>query len=130
MASTLVNLYRDKRHGKLGGVCAGIAHKMGVEPWLVRVLAVTCLIFTSFLTLIFYIAAWLLLDDKSTVLGSEPSHIKTAGWQSGLSPDEALTRLESRLQGLSTRIVTMERLLTSEEFRVRREFNELDKTAK
>ena len=127
MASTLVNLYRDKRRGKLGGVCAGIADRMGVEPWLVRVLAVTCLIFTSFLTLLLYIAAWLLLDNKPAVLGAESNHIKTAGWQSGLSPDEALTRLESRLQGLNTRIVTMERLLTSEEFRLRREFNDLDK---
>ena len=127
MASTLINLYRDKRHGKLGGVCAGIAHKVGVEPWLVRVLAVTCLLFTSFLTLIFYLAAWMLLDDKSSLLEEEPSHIKTAGWQSGLSANEALTRLESRLQGLNSRVVSLERLLTSEEFRLRREFNELDK---
>lgn len=127
MASTLINLYRDKRNGKLGGVCAGIARKMGVEPWLVRVLAVTCLLFTSFLTLIFYIAAWLLLDDKPVVIEAEPSHIKTAGWQSGLSSTEALTRLEDRLQGINARVATMERLLTSEEFRVRREFNELDK---
>lgn len=127
MASTLINLYRDKRNGKLGGVCAGIARHFGIEPWLVRVLAVTCLIFTSFLTLIFYIAAWLLLDDKPTDPAAQSSHIKTAGWQSGLSADEALTRLESSLQGLNTRVVTLERLLTSAEFRVRREFNELDK---
>ncbi|WP_319783685.1 envelope stress response membrane protein PspC [Oceanisphaera sp. IT1-181] len=127
MASTLVNFYRDKANGKLGGVCAGIARKVGVEPWLVRVLAVTCLIFTSFLTLIFYIAAWLLLDDKPTVAEAESSHIKTAGWQSGLSPNEGLTRLEERLKNINTRVATMERLLTSEEFRVRREFNELDK---
>lgn len=127
MASTLINLYRDKRRAKLGGVCAGIADKVGVEPWLVRILAVTFFIFGHALTLILYIAAWLLLDDKPTQEKAEPNHIKTAGWQSGLSPDEALTRLESRLQGLSTRIVTMERLLTSAEFRVRREFNDLDK---
>ena len=96
MASTLINVYRDKRNGKLGGVCAGIARKLGVEPWLVRVLAVTCLLFTSFLTLIFYIAAWLMLDDKPSAAEAEPSHIKTAGWQSGLSATEALARLEAR----------------------------------
>ncbi|MCT7655490.1 PspC domain-containing protein [Oceanimonas sp. NS1] len=63
MASTLINLYRDKRNGKLGGVCAGIARRLEVEPWLVRVLAITGLLFASFLTLVLYIAAWLLLDD-------------------------------------------------------------------
>lgn len=127
MASTLINLYRDKRNGKLGGICAGIAQKLGVEPWLVRVLAVTALVFTSFLTLVLYIAAWLLLDDKPVVLEQEPSHIKTAGWQSGLSPEDALVRLETRLQGLNGRVAKMERLLTSQEFRVRREFTHLDK---
>lgn len=125
MASTLINLYRDKRRGKLGGVCAGIAHKLSVEPWLVRVIAVTCLIFTSFLTLIFYIAAWLMLDDKPSTTQAEPSHIKAAGWQSGLSSSEGLTQLENRLQGLNSRVVTLERLLTSQEFRLRREFNDL-----
>lgn len=127
MASTLINLYRDKRNGKLGGVCAGIARKVGVEPWLVRVLAVTALVFTSFLTLVLYIAAWLLLDDRPQVAEAGPDNVKSTGWQSGLSPNDALTRLETRLQGLNGRVAKMERLLTSQEFRVRREFNDLDK---
>ena len=127
MASTLINLYRDKRNGKLGGVCAGIARKVGVEPWLVRVLAVTGLVFTSFLTLVLYIAAWLLLDDRPQTDEAGPEHVKSTGWQSGLSPNDALTKLETRLQGLNGRVAKMERLLTSQEFRVRREFNDLDK---
>lgn len=127
MASTLINLYRDKRNGKLGGVCAGIARKVGVEPWLVRVLAVTGLVFTSFLTLVLYIAAWLLLDDRPQTEEAGPAHVKSTGWQSGLSPNDALTKLETRLQGLNGRVAKMERLLTSQEFRVRREFKDLDK---
>lgn len=127
MASTLINLYRDKRNGKLGGVCAGIARKVGVEPWLVRVLAVTGLVFTSFLTLVLYIAAWLLLDDRPQTEEAGPTHVKSTGWQSGLSPHDALTTLETRLQGLNGRVAKMERLLTSQEFRVRREFKDLDK---
>lgn len=127
MASTLINLYRDKRNGKLGGVCAGIARKVGVEPWLVRVLAVTGLVFTSFLTLVLYIAAWLLLDDRPQMEETGPAHVKSTGWQSGLSPNDALTKLEARLQGLNGRVAKMERLLTSQEFRVRREFKDLDK---
>lgn len=127
MASTLINLYRDKRNGKLGGVCAGIARKAEVEPWLVRVLALTGLVFASFLTFVLYIAAWLLLEDRPVAEETERSHVKTAGWQSGLSPQEALTRLDSRLQQLNGRVAKMEQLLTSREFRLRREFNDLSK---
>ncbi|MDX1268330.1 MAG: envelope stress response membrane protein PspC [Oceanisphaera sp.] len=127
MASTLINLYRDKRNGKLGGVCAGIARKAEVEPWLVRVLALTGLVFASFLTFVLYIAAWLLLEDRPEAEEVEQSHVKTAGWQSGLSPQEALTRLDSRLQQLNGRVAKMEQLLTSREFRLRREFNDLSK---
>ncbi|NLJ92698.1 MAG: envelope stress response membrane protein PspC [Aeromonadales bacterium] len=127
MASTLIGLYRDKKKGKLGGVCAGLADKLGVEPWLVRILAVTALLFTSFLTLILYIAAWLMLEDKPVQIAPEAEHIKATAWQTGLTPDEALSRLEQRLQGLNGRIAKMEQLLTSEEFRVRRAFSDLDK---
>ncbi|MDV2857544.1 MULTISPECIES: envelope stress response membrane protein PspC [Oceanimonas] len=127
MASTLINLYRDKRNGKLGGVCAGIARRLEVEPWLIRVLAITGLLFTSFMTLVLYIAAWLLLDDmpheQQPDTGRE--HVKSAGWRSGLAPQEALTRLEQRLERLNGRVATMERLITSGEFRLRRQFNDL-----
>ncbi len=128
MASTLINLYRDKRNAKLGGVCAGIARKAEVEPWLVRVLALTGLVFATFLTFVLYIAAWLLLEDLPVKEEAEPQpHVKTAGWQSGLSAQEALIRLEGRLQQLNGRVAKMEQLLTSREFRLRREFNDLGK---
>lgn len=127
MASALIGLYRDKKKGKLGGVCAGLADKLGIEPWLVRILAVTALLFTSFLTLILYIAAWLMLEDKPAQVAPEAEHIKATAWRTGLAPDEALSRLEQRLQGLNGRIANMEQLLTSEEFRVRRAFSDLDK---
>ena len=34
-------LYRDPRRQKIGGVCAGIARYYGMEPWVVRIIAVT-----------------------------------------------------------------------------------------
>ncbi|WP_116473510.1 envelope stress response membrane protein PspC [Zobellella maritima] len=125
MASTLINLYRDKKNGRLGGVCAGIAHKLGVEPWLVRIFALTGLVFASFLTLVAYIAAWLLLDTMPDEAESSPAHIKTTGWQSGLSPQEALQTLEQKLRALNGRVAELEQLVVSPEFRLRREFNDL-----
>lgn len=125
MASTLINVYRDKKNGKLGGVCAGLAHKLGVEPWLVRIFALTGLLFASFLTLVLYIAAWLLLDDMPPEAEPAPAHIKTTGWRSGLSPQEALEALEKKLRSLNQRVAGIEQLVVSQEFRLRREFNDL-----
>ena len=34
------HLYRDPQRGALGGVCAGLADYLGVEIWVVRLVAV------------------------------------------------------------------------------------------
>ena len=44
-------LYRDPRRGALGGVCSGLADYLGVEVWVVRLVAVTALIFSLFITI-------------------------------------------------------------------------------
>jgi len=45
------NLYRDPQRGKIAGVCAGLAEYFGVETWIVRLLAISGLIFAGFITL-------------------------------------------------------------------------------
>ena len=51
------NLYRDPQRGKIAGVCAGLAEYFGVETWIVRLLAISGLIFAGFITFTAYIAA-------------------------------------------------------------------------
>ena len=55
-------LYRDKKHGKILGVCAGVARYYGLETWVVRCLAVTALIFFNWVALVTYVVAGLILD--------------------------------------------------------------------
>ena len=62
------NLYRDPQRGKIAGVCAGLAEYFGVETWIVRLLAISGLIFAGFITFTAYIAAWFLLDKKPVTL--------------------------------------------------------------
>ena len=57
------NLYRDPQKGKIAGVCAGLADYFGVETWIVRLLAITGLIFAGFITFTAYIAAWFKLGN-------------------------------------------------------------------
>ncbi|MGK0372774.1 MAG: phage shock protein C, partial [Glaciecola sp.] len=68
-------LYRIKREGKIGGVCAGIADYFGIETWLVRILTVTAfLLLAGPFILVAYVALWFILDEKSAVKSSENTY--------------------------------------------------------
>jgi phage shock protein C len=55
-------LQLDPRHGKVGGVCAGIARYLGVQRVFVRIAAVVALLCITAPTLVAYIVSYLLLD--------------------------------------------------------------------
>ena len=57
-------LCRDRDHGKLLGVCAGIANYYGLETWVVRLIALTGLVFLTSVTLVGYFVAALLMDPS------------------------------------------------------------------
>ena len=63
-------LCRDRENGKLLGVCAGIANYYGLETWVVRLIALTGLVFLTSVTLVGYFVAALLMDPS-------PLHKKT-----------------------------------------------------
>ena len=55
-------LYRDVENEKIGGVCSGIANYYGLEPWVVRCMAVTGLIFMPSVMLPAYWIAYFAMD--------------------------------------------------------------------
>lgn len=57
-------LCRDRENGKLLGVCAGIASYYGLETWVVRLIALTGLVFLTSVTLVGYFVAALLMDPS------------------------------------------------------------------
>ena len=124
------NLYRDPQRGALGGVCAGLADYLGVEVWVVRLVAVTALIFASFLTMLLYLAAWAMLDKRPSVEGGASAsygaaQLKQQGWQQGLMPHQALDRTAQQLDALERRLQAMERCVTSKEYQLRRDLQRL-----
>lgn len=48
-----------------GGVAAAIANRIGMQPWLVRVILLALILFAG-LSIWFYVAAWILLPDGRT----------------------------------------------------------------
>lgn len=118
-------LYRDSRRGKIAGVCAGLADYFGVELWIMRLLAVSGLIFAGFITVTAYLAAWLLLDKRPSTVDDSELHIKSRSWQAGMTSHQALARVSAELDSLEPRLQAMEKLITSREFHLKREFRHL-----
>ena len=135
-------LYRDPSRGKIAGICAGVADHYGWEVWLVRIVAITALIFISKITLIVYIVAWVVLEKAPK--GQPPSErvvkettsyeysddgrkveIKTRVWEAGEAPKDALKDIAVRFDAMEHSVRAMERYVTSSEYKVRQEFNRL-----
>jgi phage shock protein C len=118
-------LYRDPRRGWLAGVCAGIADYFGVSVCLVRCLTVLSAIFFTMPTLFGYLVAALVLRRK-------PEHLYASGeeeafWRSvRLEPSRTAHDLARKFEELERRLRAAEARVTSSEFRLRRQFRDLE----
>ncbi|MFT4993985.1 MAG: phage shock protein C [Paraglaciecola sp.] len=57
-------LYRDTRHSKVSGVCAGLAEHWGQPRWVIRVAALALLITLTMPTAVAYIMAVILIPSR------------------------------------------------------------------
>lgn len=57
-------LVRSDRHRLLGGVCAGLGRRIGVGPWVARLLVVLVLIALPGSALVLYPIAWVLMPSE------------------------------------------------------------------
>lgn len=143
------HLYRDTEHGRIAGVCAGIAHYFGIETWLVRILTVTAFfLLAGPFMLIAYIACWFILDKKPKGADVQPSvatnifqqgtkgwrnretgsnrvEVKTKVWQAGEPPKQAFHDISKRFAESEQRLRKMETYVTSREFQLNREISRL-----
>jgi phage shock protein C len=119
-------VYRDPARGWIAGVCAGIADHIELEPMLVRLVAVLCLIFFFIPTMVAYVAFALVLKPKPPALfasADEESFFR--GLRS--DPGSTLRGIRERFGRLERRLARAEALVTSDEFDLRRRFRDLDR---
>ena len=126
-------LYRDTERGILGGVCAGIAKYLGVEPWIIRVAFVAIALLGSvFIPLIVYIVLVF-------VLNPEPDH--ASDWD--IPDDDAESRspyaairssprlglrvVSADVRELELRLRRMERYVTSPKYNLDKGFSDMGK---
>lgn len=124
-------LYRDPYNGKLAGVCAGLANYFGLETWLVRILVITAaLLGGAFLVVVAYVAMALMLEKlpaqyRENIRNQQDHTLKSKPWAQGRAPKELLNTLHKDLNQVESRIRGVEAYVTSEAYKVNREFRKL-----
>lgn len=136
----LNKLYRDGENGMIAGVCAGLADFFDVNVKMLRIaVAVGALFFPSLI--LAYIVLALLLKKKSAGDGNgaadEPKRRKKKrarrddgaatgfGSQNHAPPHATLSRVRRRFADLDARLQRLEKYVTSERYRLDREFEGL-----
>jgi phage shock protein C len=118
-------LYRDPRRAWLAGVCAGIADYFGVSPGLIRLLTIVSAMFFTFPTLLGYVIAAFVLERRPDDMYASAK--EEAFWRSvRLEPSRTAHDLIRKFQDLERRLRAAEARVTSSEFKLRRQFRDLE----
>ena len=128
-------LRRDRKQARIAGVCAGIANYLGMEAWVVRCAAATCLIFMPNIT---FPAYWILFfaigkpqedegEDRPQDARGRADHSAPApelGMR--LSPRRSLRHLQADLMQAELRLRRIEYHITSGRYELQKELHKLD----
>lgn len=117
--------YRDPRHGKLMGVCAGLADYFGWNVTLIRVLAVIALLWFNLLTLAAYLILGVMLPTKPDALYDWDADEEY--WRSvRRSAGDTFRDVRHRFRELDMKLQRMEGYVTSSRYDLDREFRDLE----
>lgn len=122
-------LRRNKIDGIFGGVCAGFADYFGVEHITMRIMFVLSVLFLG-VPLLVYFVLWLFIPkDKRAPYRREYYEARRA---KEIEPEAAPIRttnfrdVKSKFRSLEVRLQDLERSVTSKEWRLRRDFRDLE----
>ncbi len=62
-------LYRSRNERVLGGVCAGLGHRVGIDPWPARLILLALMIIVPGSPLLIYPVLWYLLPQEPVGTG-------------------------------------------------------------
>jgi phage shock protein C len=118
--------YRDRRNGKLMGVCAGIADYFGWNVTLVRILVIIAFLWFNVLTLVIYFALGMLLPVKPERL-YDWDHDETYWRSVRRSAGETFRDTRQRFREMDARLARMEGYVTSGRYDLDRQFRDLER---
>ena len=117
--------YRDPRHGKLMGVCAGLADYFGWNVTLVRGLAIVALLWFNVVTLAAYLVLGFVLPTKPEALydwDADEEHWRSVRRSAG----DTFRDVRHRFRELDMKLQHMEGYVTSSRYDLDRQFRDLE----
>ena len=117
--------YIDKRHGKVMGVCAGIADYTGVDVTIVRIGLVAAIVLGAGALLpVYFIAGWIAEDQPREVAAETQDERKF--WQGvRASPSQSARDIRGRMREIDRRLADIEQYVTTENRSLAREIEQL-----
>ena len=108
--------FRDRRNGKIGGVCAGLADYFGFDVTITRLLAVVAFFVAPPVTLLLYFGIVLLVPAAD--LNGDVTPPERKAFRQGLraAPASTVTDVKRTLLRLDARLARLERYVTSSQF--------------
>ncbi len=117
--------YLDKKHGKVMGVCAGLADYTGFDVTLIRILFVLGIFMGGgALIPVYFVAGFLARDKPRELQDSNPEDQKF--WQGvRTSPSRSARDIKSRFRDVDRRLAQIEHYVTIENRSLAREIEQL-----
>lgn len=117
--------YRNKRDGKLMGVCAGIADYTGIDVTMVRLMLLFSMFMSGGSILPLYFIAGFITPDRPHELDDQSADEREF-WQGvRASPAKSARAIGSRLRDIDHRLAQIEHYVTTENRSLAREIEEL-----
>ena len=118
-------LYRDPCHGKLMGVCAGVADYLGWNVTLIRILMILALFWFNALTVFAYLTLGFMLPTEPDTFYDWDTQ---GGYGRGVrrSAVETFLDLGQRCRQLDLKLQHMEGYVTSSRYDLDRQFRDLE----
>ena len=120
--------YRSRQDSVIAGICGGLAERFGWEPILVRILLVLATLFgLGPIAVVTYLVVWMITPRAPLGYGSMSAD-EDAFWR-GVSdrPRATFGNIKYTFMDLDERLKNLERAVTSDEWRLRQEFRDLEK---
>ncbi len=117
--------YRNKRNGKVNGICAGIADYTGLDVTLVRIGLVAAIVLGAGALLpVYFIAGWVADDQPREIASDDKDERKF--WQGvRASPGQSARDIRGRMREIDRRLADIEQYVTTENRSLAREIEDL-----
>ena len=120
-------LWRDPARGRIFGVCAGLADYFGIGTFPLRLAAVVASLFGFFVPVVgAYLLLALILKPRPPEAFRSPE--EEAFWRSvSMQPDRSVAGLGRKFHDLERRLGDLETCVTSREFQLARDIDNLER---